>query len=81
MSGQYTGIMSNVPIPRRLCVRSGQFALKGTRASTSICNTFAGSSGTRIWKLWSAAIVTKLVACLSGYHPHPLYVVCTHFPE
>ena len=20
-------------------------------------------------------------ACLSGYHPHPLYVVCTHFPE
>ena len=18
---------------------------------------------------------------LSGYHPHPLYVVCTHFPE
>ena len=19
--------------------------------------------------------------CLSGYHPHPLYVVCTHFPE
>ena len=21
------------------------------------------------------------VPCLSGYHPHPLYVVCTHFPE
>ena len=20
-------------------------------------------------------------ACLSGYHPHPLYVVCTLFPE
>ena len=19
--------------------------------------------------------------CLSVYHPHPLYVVCTHFPE
>ena len=25
--------------------------------------------------------VTILNACLSGYHPHPLYVVCTHFPE
>ena len=23
----------------------------------------------------------KTKACLSGYHPHPLYVVCTHFPE
>ena len=23
----------------------------------------------------------KIVPCLSGYHPHPLYVVCTHFPE
>ena len=22
-----------------------------------------------------------MLACLSGYHPHPLYVVCTHFPE
>ena len=22
-----------------------------------------------------------IVSCLSGYHPHPLYVVCTHFPE
>ena len=21
------------------------------------------------------------IPCLSGYHPHPLYVVCTHFPE
>ena len=26
-------------------------------------------------------VKTLLVACLSGYHPHPLYVVCTHFPE
>ena len=24
---------------------------------------------------------TKNQSCLSGYHPHPLYVVCTHFPE
>ena len=23
----------------------------------------------------------NIIACLSGYHPHPLYVVCTHFPE
>ena len=23
----------------------------------------------------------KIDPCLSGYHPHPLYVVCTHFPE
>ena len=23
----------------------------------------------------------RLDPCLSGYHPHPLYVVCTHFPE
>ena len=23
----------------------------------------------------------KFIACLSGYHPHQLYVVCTHFPE
>ena len=23
----------------------------------------------------------KKEPCLSGYHPHPLYVVCTHFPE
>ena len=23
----------------------------------------------------------KYDPCLSGYHPHPLYVVCTHFPE
>ena len=23
----------------------------------------------------------KFNPCLSGYHPHPLYVVCTHFPE
>ncbi len=22
-----------------------------------------------------------LEPCLSGYHPHPLYVVCTQFPE
>ncbi len=27
------------------------------------------------------ATVVWLIACLSGYHPHPLYVVCTHFPE
>ena len=26
-------------------------------------------------------IFRKIEACLSGYHPHPLYVVCTHFPE
>ena len=25
--------------------------------------------------------ICMYVACLSGYHPHPLYVVCTHFPE
>ena len=25
--------------------------------------------------------VARNKACLSGYHPHPLYVVCTHFPE
>ena len=24
---------------------------------------------------------SMLYPCLSGYHPHPLYVVCTHFPE
>ncbi len=23
----------------------------------------------------------RIIPCLSGYHPHPLYVVCTHFPE
>ena len=23
----------------------------------------------------------KKLPCLSGYHPHPLYVVCTNFPE
>ena len=27
------------------------------------------------------ALVLSFIACLSGYHPHPLYVVCTHFPE
>ena len=26
-------------------------------------------------------IIQKNQPCLSGYHPHPLYVVCTHFPE
>ena len=25
--------------------------------------------------------VEEFEPCLSGYHPHPLYVVCTHFPE
>ncbi len=25
--------------------------------------------------------LTCFEPCLSGYHPHPLYVVCTHFPE
>ena len=25
--------------------------------------------------------VPYVIPCLSGYHPHPLYVVCTHFPE
>ena len=35
----------------------------------------------------SRALIDDLYAlmqfesCLSGYHPHPLYVVCTHFPE
>ena len=23
----------------------------------------------------------RINPCLSGYHPHPLYVLCTHFPE
>ncbi len=32
--------------------------------------------------LWNVADEQiKLIPCLSGYHPHPLYVVCTHFPE
>ena len=26
-------------------------------------------------------LTRKDITCLSGYHPHPLYVVCTHFPE
>ena len=26
-------------------------------------------------------VYSKKDSCLSGYHPHPLYVVCTHFPE
>ena len=27
------------------------------------------------------AVIGMKDPCLSGYHPHPLYVVCTHFPE
>ena len=33
----------------------------------------------RQFKIVTAADV--FISCLSGYHPHPLYVVCTHFPE
>ena len=33
------------------------------------------------WKPHRKKLIEKLDPCLSGYHPHPLYVVCTHFPE
>ena len=30
---------------------------------------------------WRRQVKVFTEPCLSGYHPHPLYVVCTHFPE
>ena len=36
------------------------------------------SYNARLYQKWEERIHK---ACLSGYHPHPLYVVCTHFPE
>ena len=33
------------------------------------------------WTRLSCSKFRNNEACLSGYHPHPLYVVCTHFPE
>ena len=38
------------------------------------------ASGGRVANM-SIATDEGYIACLSGYHPHPLYVVCTHFPE
>ena len=37
----------------------------------------------RIEQIVSGEVLRRLKeqSCLSGYHPHPLYVVCTHFPE
>ena len=37
--------------------------------------------GTLVTVSTERLIVENMQPCLSGYHPHPLYVVCTHFPE
>ena len=43
-----------------------------------------GSTPDEMWANYESNIAAskeKKEPCLSGYHPHPLYVVCTHFPE
>ena len=59
----------------------------------SIFHTFNGFAGGLLLAIFIApiigvraiipvmAIAMTIDPCLSGYHPHPLYVVCTHFPE
>ena len=60
---------------------AGRFAETVTRV---IAETGADSSCLEL-EITESAIVDNIHsvndACLSGYHPHPLYVVCTHFPE
>ena len=39
------------------------------------------SSPGRVWNRIPDDVRGQIIdPCLSGYHPHPLYVVCTHFP-
>ena len=49
---------------------------------------FALGTHSRVPSRWLLVGILRLdevdqlnLPCLSGYHPHPLYVVCTHFPE
>ena len=64
----------------------------GVGAGASQASVFLSSFVSVIMFLLSGLVFTiltrniiinslRLGACLSGYHPHPLYVVCTHFPE
>ena len=57
-----------VPVSRITEIVNVRRAVTGDTALRP-CRVF-GTSG----QFW-------LNPCLSGYHPHPLYVVCTHFPE
>ena len=38
-------------------------------------------AGLDVLQSWIDGSAPNNGPCLSGYHPHPLYVVCTHFPE
>ena len=39
------------------------------------------AGGLRLQGHFIHEMIPTVIACLSGYHPHPLYVVCAHFPE
>ena len=47
-----------------------------------VAQSFGGPNSVFMEQIFKELAEKKnLIPCLSGYHPHPLYVVCTHFPE
>ena len=55
-----------------------QFEERGEITGQSDENLFEEAG---IRRFFDTGEITSDEPCLSGYHPHPLYVVCTHFPE
>ena len=64
-----------ISVPGRTALEAGDDGIAQTKAVMQGLVETLGELGA------STQDVIKKEACLSGYHPHPLYVVCTHFPE
>ena len=63
---------------------SGDVAGKSEAQMVAAYTATPGSAGYVAIEHFTGSVGGKsgsFVPCLSGYHPHPLYVVCTHFPE
>ena len=71
-----------------LLANAVKFTENGGRVSVSAhltcdrgINVLVTDNGIGMRKEDIPVALSKFGPCLSGYHPHPLYVVCTHFPE
>ena len=78
--------LGDLPVALRTRTSVGGIPGKGASDAVRIISMAIRAGATHyirsdIKDFFTKVPTARLIPCLSGYHPHPLYVVFTHFPE